>query len=163
MAVARPNLNGALSLRVEGRPVRGAEVEDVAWRWRIRRRRGQIRPLRGWIWRLHAGRRPVLAEAAVAAAAEACTRMRLGRARRAAGLEVRPGGRRGALGGARRSDKGGAGGWRRSQSDRVSDVGAGLDGSAKGAGGGGSSSSLPIGTLTLELLPPSLWEVFRLD
>nr|CAE04087.2 OSJNBb0032D24.17 [Oryza sativa Japonica Group]CAE75908.1 OSJNBa0065J03.23 [Oryza sativa Japonica Group] len=55
MAVARPNLNGALSLRVEGRPVRGAEVEDVAWRWRIRRRRGQIRPLRGWIWRLHAG------------------------------------------------------------------------------------------------------------
>uniref|UniRef100_A0A0E0GBE5 Uncharacterized protein n=1 Tax=Oryza nivara TaxID=4536 RepID=A0A0E0GBE5_ORYNI len=32
------------------------------------------------------------------------------------------------LGGARRSDKGGAGRWRRSRSDSVSSVGAGLDG-----------------------------------
>ncbi|EEE57583.1 hypothetical protein OsJ_07937 [Oryza sativa Japonica Group] len=48
------------------------------------------------------------------------------------------------LGGARRPDKGGAGRWRRSQSDSVSSVGAGLDGTAKGVGGGGSSSSLSV-------------------
>uniref|UniRef100_A0A0E0BAN9 Uncharacterized protein n=1 Tax=Oryza glumipatula TaxID=40148 RepID=A0A0E0BAN9_9ORYZ len=46
-AAARPNLDGAL--RMEGGPARGAEVEDAAWRRQIQRRRGRIRPPRGWI------------------------------------------------------------------------------------------------------------------
>ncbi|BAH93837.1 Os07g0230400, partial [Oryza sativa Japonica Group] len=45
---------------------------------------------------------------------------------------------------------------RRSQGGRVSGVGAGPDGSAKGAGSGGSSFSLPVGTLTLPRAPPLL-------
>uniref|UniRef100_A0A0E0Q5U4 Uncharacterized protein n=1 Tax=Oryza rufipogon TaxID=4529 RepID=A0A0E0Q5U4_ORYRU len=40
---ARPNLGGAPSLRVEGGLAHEAEVDDAAWRCRIRRHRGQIR------------------------------------------------------------------------------------------------------------------------
>ncbi|KAB8086751.1 hypothetical protein EE612_010271, partial [Oryza sativa] len=59
-------------------------------------------------------------------------------------------------GGERWPGNGSAGGWRRSQSGNVSGVGVGPDGCAKGAGGGGSSSSLPVNTLTLPGAPPLL-------
>uniref|UniRef100_A0A0E0EQF3 Uncharacterized protein n=1 Tax=Oryza meridionalis TaxID=40149 RepID=A0A0E0EQF3_9ORYZ len=71
-----------------------------------------------------------------------------------------PGCRRGALRGkvggrARQPNDGGAGGlrWSRSSSS-VTGVGASQDGSVKGAGGGGSSSSLPVGTLAPSGAPP---------
>uniref|UniRef100_A0A0E0HYD1 Uncharacterized protein n=1 Tax=Oryza nivara TaxID=4536 RepID=A0A0E0HYD1_ORYNI len=44
---ARPNLGGAPSLRVEGGLAHEEEVDDAAWRCRIRRHRGQIRFPRG--------------------------------------------------------------------------------------------------------------------
>nr|BBF89195.1 flagelliform silk protein-like [Oryza barthii]BBF89199.1 flagelliform silk protein-like [Oryza barthii] len=51
----------------------------------------------------------------------------------------------------------GVDGLRQSQSSSsVTGVGASLDGSVKGAGGSGSSSSLPVGTLALPGAPPLL-------
>uniref|UniRef100_A0A0E0QP98 Uncharacterized protein n=1 Tax=Oryza rufipogon TaxID=4529 RepID=A0A0E0QP98_ORYRU len=64
------------------------------------------------------------------------------------GLDIR--GAAAVGGGARQPDDGGASGlrWSRSSSS-VTGIGASQDGSVKGAGGGGSSSSLPVGTLAL--------------
>uniref|UniRef100_A0A0E0NYN5 Uncharacterized protein n=1 Tax=Oryza rufipogon TaxID=4529 RepID=A0A0E0NYN5_ORYRU len=70
----------------------------------------------------------------------------------------RRGALRGQVGGvARQPGDGGAGGLRRNRSSSsVTGVGASPDGSVKGADGGESSSSLPVGTLTLLGTPPLL-------
>nr|BBD82326.1 flagelliform silk protein-like protein [Oryza sativa Indica Group]BBD82336.1 flagelliform silk protein-like protein [Oryza sativa Indica Group] len=73
-----------------------------------------------------------------------------------------PGYHRGALrdqvgGRAWQPDDGGVDGLRRSRSSSsITGVGASPDGSVKGAGGSGSSSSLPVGTLALPGAPPLL-------
>nr|BBD82380.1 flagelliform silk protein-like [Oryza sativa Indica Group] len=64
-------------------------------------------------------------------------------------------------GGARQPDDGGVDGLRRNRSSSsVTGVGASPDGFVKGAGGSGSSSSLPVGTLALPGAPPLLFGEF---